>query len=112
MSLTDEEFARLRDNSQWDFDDPIVVDPKPNPDRRVAFSVRFKPAELDFLREVALRRGMKLSEFVREAAVAAARQDTAAAPLPSSVLMEVARAAAENGSVATITFTPVVPDRP
>ena len=58
----------------WDWDNPIVVQGGKAP--RHTFSVRFEAAELDSIREAAEAAGMKTGEFIRNAALAAARGES------------------------------------
>ena len=51
---------------------PVKVNISPN--LGIVYSLRFTPGEMSFLREAAQRRGMKLSEFIREVAMNAAAQ--------------------------------------
>lgn len=69
--LADE--AELRDESRWDWDNPEVQEG--NRTARSSFSVRFESGELRLIREAARAAGMKTGEFIRNAALAAARGD-------------------------------------
>ncbi len=63
--------AWLRDDSQWDRDNPEVHEGVSNP--RSSFSVRFEHGELEQVMHAAQAAGMKTGEFIRNAALAAAR---------------------------------------
>jgi hypothetical protein len=70
---TTSEYEYEDNPDDWDWDNPIVVRGAKAP--RHVFSVRFEAAELDTIREAAQAAGMKTGEFIRNAALAAARGD-------------------------------------
>lgn len=71
----------------WDWDNPVVVRGARAP--RHTFSVRFEAAELDAVRQAAQAAGMKTGEFIRNAALAAARGEPR--PDPVEALTELVR---------------------
>jgi hypothetical protein len=75
---TDEELAELEDPDTWDWESAEVHPPVENPGARV--SVRFTAAELGVVERAAEQAGMKLTAYIRAAALAHAQ--TGAPPQP------------------------------
>ncbi len=73
----EDELARLEDSDEWDWEHPEVHEPSPRPEAVVP--VRFAPGELAQVETAADRTGRKLTDYVREAALTAARKHEAAA---------------------------------
>ncbi len=68
-SLTDEE---LMDTEAWDWDNAVTLPPVKR--KRSVLSVAFSAEQFEAIGEAAEALGMKLSAFVREAALRAARR--------------------------------------
>ena len=62
----------LQDEATWDFERAERVPPVPASKRRAVVSVAFKIDDFTMIAEYARRAGMKLSEFIRGAALEAA----------------------------------------
>jgi hypothetical protein len=84
----------------WDWENAIVVEGAKAP--RHTFSVRFEASELDHVRLAAEAVGMKTGEFIRNAALAAARGETHTDP--TSALIALATKCGMR-----VTFEPVQP---
>lgn len=93
--------AEYVDNpDDWDWDNAVVVESAKAP--RHTFSVRFEASELDQVRLAAEAAGMKTGEFIRNAALAAARGETQTDP--TSALIALATKCGMR-----VTFEPVQP---
>ena len=79
---TDEELKALEDSlddpDEWDWDNAVIVHPTERPGSIV--SVRFSPADFQTVGGCAERMGKKLTDFIREAALAYAAQHVEANP--------------------------------
>ena len=69
----------------WDWENAIVVEGAKAP--RHTFSVRFEASELDSVRVAAEAAGMKTGEFIRNAALAAARGESHTDPTSALIAL-------------------------
>ncbi len=100
--MSDEE---LRDESKWDFENTEQL-PPPERKARAIVSVAFPAADFDYVSEAARNASMKISHFIREAAI-----EKASAATPSLYFPETPNvASAYTNSPGSATVLPVQED--
>lgn len=95
--------ASLMDDAQWDYETAEVHEGRPV--QRTSFSVRMRPNEFRAIGLAAEAAGMKTGEFIRNAALAAARGESHTDP--TSALIALATKCGMR-----VTFEPVQPAAP
>ncbi len=80
--MDDHDFDEIENPATWS-DDPGIVHP-PVQNRRPIVSVRFSSAELERIENEATKQGLRLTEFIRLAALSKA-SDELSAPGPTLV---------------------------
>jgi hypothetical protein len=80
--LEEDELRELEDEQTWDFDSATIHPPSKS--ARAIVPVAFGPGDFEQVAEYARRKGLKLSEFIRQAVLDQIAAERAATRSPAS----------------------------